>query len=178
MSTEMETRVMQLLSAIEIPENAAEHVQSLGNEAVTVICEAALGSYPGIRPKMRANAVVLAGRMSHPQALETIALLVSDPDPGIAIRAMRAAGRKRSAGLVEKIARVLDQPMSGALLAAEALDALLQIDTPEAQLRVKAYEAASATDLPHRRSPPVEYTLREGKKKETPVPNESDGPIR
>jgi len=94
-----------------------------------------------------------------------MALLVSDPDPGIAIRAIRAAGRKRNTGLVEKIARVLDQPMSSALLAAEALDALLQIDTPEAQLLVKAYEAASATDLPHRRSPPVEYTLREGTKK-------------
>ena len=169
MPTEIESRMFQLLRAIEIEDDAPQYIESLGNEAVTVICEAALGSYPGIRPKMRANAVVLAGRMSHPQALETIALLVSDPDPGIAIRAMRAAGRKRSADLVEKIARVLDQPMSGGLLAAEALDALLQIDTPEAQHRVKAYEAASATDLPHRRSPPVEYTLHEGQKKETPV---------
>jgi len=169
MPTEIESRMFQLLRAIEIERDAPQYIESLGNEAVTVICEAALGSYPGIRPKMRANAVVLAGRMNHPQALETIALLVSDPDPGIAIRAMRAAGRKRSAGLVEKIARVLDQPMSGALLAAEALDALLQIDTPEAQLRVKAYEAASATDLPHRRSPAVEYTLREGKKREIPL---------
>jgi hypothetical protein len=169
MPTEMESRMFQLLRAIEIEDDAPQYIESLGNEAVTVICEAALGSYPGIRPKMRANAVVLVGRMSHPQALETIALLVSDPDPGIAVRAMRAAGRKRSAGLVEKIARVLDQPMSGALLAAEALDALLQIDTPEAQHRVKAYEAASPTDLPHRRSPPVEYTLREGRKKETPL---------
>lgn len=165
MPTEMESRMFQLLRAIEIERDAPQYIESLGNEAVTVICEAALGSYPGIRPKMRANAVVLAGRMNHPQALETIALLVSDPDLGIAIRAMRAAGRNRTTGVVEKIARVLDQPMSGALLAAEALDALLQIDTPEAQLRVKAYEAAN--DLPHRRSPPVEYTLREGKKKET-----------
>lgn len=168
MPTEMESRMLQLLRAIEIKSGTASYIESLGNEAVTVICEAALGSYPGIRPKMRANAAVLAGKMSHPQALETIALLVSDPDPGIAIRAMRAAGRKRSAGLVEKIARVLDQPISDALLAAEALDALLQIDTPEAQLRVKAYQAASAADLPHRRSPAVEYTLRKAQKKETP----------
>lgn len=169
MPTEMESRIFQLLRATEIERDAPQYIESLGNEAVTIICEAALGSYPGIRPKMRANAVLLAGGMDHPQALETIALLVSDSDPGIAIRAMRAAGRKRSTGLVEKIGRVLDQPMSSALLAAEALDALLQIDTPEAHLRVQAYEAACETDLPHRRSPPVEYTLREGKKKETPL---------
>jgi hypothetical protein len=160
MPTEMESRTLQLLRAIDIKRDTASYIESLGHEAVTVICEAALGGYPGIRPKMRANAVTLAGKMSHPQALETIALLVSDPDPNMAIRAVRAAGRKRSDGLVEKIARVLDQPLSNTLLAAEALDALLHIDTPEARLRVKAYEAASAADLPHRRSPAVEYTLQ------------------
>jgi hypothetical protein len=171
MPTEIESRMLQLLSALEIERDAPQYIESLGDEAVTVICEAALGSYPGIRPKMRANAVLLAGRMSHPQALETIALLVSDPAPEIAIRAMRAAGRKRSAGLVETIGRVLDQPISGALLAAEALDALLHIDTPEARLRVKAYEAVNAADLPHRRSPAVEYTLRKAQNKETPHHN-------
>ena len=133
MPTEMESRMLQLLSAIEIERDAPQYIESLGNEAVTVICEAALGSYPGMRPKVRANAVVLVGRMNHPQALETMALLVSDPDPGIAIRAIRAAGRKRNTGLVEKIARVLDQLMAGvavghaddlALFAGQALQCL------------------------------------------------------
>jgi hypothetical protein len=168
MPTEMESRTLQLLRAIEINRDSASYIESLGHEAVTVVCEAALGSYPGIRPKMRANAVTLAGKMNHPQALETTELLVSDPDANMAIRAVRAAGRKRSAGLVNKIARVLDQPFSDTLLVAEALNALLQIDTPEARLRVKAYEGANAADLPHRRSRAVEHTLREARKKETP----------
>ena len=72
MPTESEVRVMDVLTSIEIPPNAAQTIVSWGNEAVTVVCEAALGTYPGFRPKVRNNAVALLGQMSHRQATETI----------------------------------------------------------------------------------------------------------
>lgn len=157
---------MPLLDAIDIPAGTAQHIENLGNEAVTVICEAALGSYPGLRQKVRTNAVALVGQMSHPQARETLALLLGDPDVNISIRALRAAGRQRNEELVEKIARVLLQPNASGILAAEALAALLHIDSPEARLHVKAYDAASADEFSHRSSLAVEQTLLVARKDE------------
>ena len=66
MPTENEIRVLRLLSAIEISPNAGATIEGWGNEAVTVLCEAALGSYPGLRQKVRTNAVSVLGSMSHP----------------------------------------------------------------------------------------------------------------
>jgi hypothetical protein len=119
--------------------------------------------------QVKTGGVVLenrAGKQEIPLDPVTRRFRMGDLAPGkytvLAAAAEAGGGKMAIAVRAGDVAR-----MSGALLAAEALDALLQIDTPEAQLRVKAYEAASATDLAHRRSPPVEYTLREGKKKET-----------
>ena len=44
MPTANEIRVLKLLSAIEIPPTAGQTIQSWGNEAVTIVCEAALGA--------------------------------------------------------------------------------------------------------------------------------------
>ena len=107
MPTEIETRVMKVLTAIEIPPDVAQKIQSWGNEAVTVVCEAALGSYPGLRMKVRTNAVALLGHMTHPQAIETIQVLVNDPNSDVSIRAMRAAGRQKNEQVIDKLGQVL-----------------------------------------------------------------------
>src|SRR3712207_8910994 len=103
MPTETESRVISVLTSIEVPSNAAQTIGSWGNEAVTVVCEAALGTYPGFRPKVRYNAVALLGQMNHPQATETIPLLINEPDPDVSIRAMRAAGRQKNERVVDAL---------------------------------------------------------------------------
>ena len=56
MATETEIWVLNLLSATEVPQNAPEQIEAAGTEAVNVACEAALGTYVGMRPKIRSNA--------------------------------------------------------------------------------------------------------------------------
>lgn len=159
MPTEIEVSVMTLLSSIEIPRDAAKKIQDSGNEAVTVVCEAALGTYPGLRQKIRYNAVSLLGRMDHPQAKETIALLVNDPNPDVSIRAMRASGRQNNAQSVPKLGQILNKSESTPLVVAEAVKALLTIDSPEAVAVLQKYETASQDAYPHRKSAIVQDIL-------------------
>ena len=60
MPTQDEIRVLNLLSAVDYAPGTdpGKLIESWGNGAVTVACEAALGTYPGLRPKVRTNAVV------------------------------------------------------------------------------------------------------------------------
>ena len=160
MPTEAEVRVMRLLSAIELTPATARRIEEMGTEAVTVVCEAALGSYPGIRPKVRTNAVSLLGWMEHPQARETIPLLVNDPNPDVAIRAMRAAGRQKNAAVVEPLGQVLQRPQTTILRAVEAAGALAAIGTPAAREHLSRYEAASPETYPHRASQAVNHLFR------------------
>ncbi len=155
MPTQNEIRVMDVLSGIEIPAAAGPAIREWGNEAVTVLCEAALGSYAGLRPKMRTNAVALLGSVDHPQAVETIQILLSDPDSDVSIRAMRAAGQQKNAGAVTKLAALLKRRDLPALIAAEAVNALAAVDSPQARSALRTYADASPDDLPHRRSPLV-----------------------
>lgn len=159
MPTEAEVQVMRLLSAIELTPATARRIEEMGNEAVTVVCEAALGTYPGIRPKVRTNAVSLLGYMEHPQARETIPLLVGDPDPDVAIRAMRAAGRQKNPTVVAPLGQVLSRAQTTELQAVEAAGALAKIDTPAAREHLSRYEAASPETYPHRASPMVSQLL-------------------
>jgi len=159
MPTEIEIRVMKLLTAIELTPAAADRIVEWGNEAVTVVTEAALGAYPGLRQKVRTNAVALLGWMDHPQAVEAIPLLVTDPNPDIAIRAIRAAGRRQLEGVVDQLIGILARPESTPILAAEAAKALNAIGTPQAASAIDEYRAASAATLPHRMSRVVEDVL-------------------
>jgi hypothetical protein len=158
MPTETEIKVMRLLTAIEIPPSAAEQILAWGNEAVTVVCEAALGVLPGLRDKVRTNAVALLGWVDHPQAMETLALLVTDPDQDVAARAMRAAGRRKSEQAVDGLARVLTTPSTAPILAAEAVKALQAIGSGTALAALSRYEA-SADAYPHRNSTVVRDVL-------------------
>lgn len=159
MPTANEIRVLKLLSAIEIPPTAGQTIQSWGNEAVTIVCEAALGTYPGLRPKVRNNAVALLGWMDHQQAMETVPLLLTDANTDVSIRAMRAAGRQKNEASVDKLGQLLRRKEASPLLAAEALGALLAIDSDKARASVATYKAASPADLPHRGSRVVESVL-------------------
>jgi len=160
MPTEMESRVLEALSAIEIEPELARQIEDWGTEAVTVACEAALGTYVGLRPKIRTNAIALLGHVNHPQARETVPMLVNDSDRDVAIYAMRAAGRQRNEAVVEKLGRVLEASDSAPLLAAEALEALREVGSSAARARVAAYSAASPERLPHRGSAAVNAVLR------------------
>lgn len=160
MPDETVVQVMKILSAIEIPPGAAKRIEEMGNAAVTVLCEVALGSYPGLRPKVRTNAVAMLRWMKHPQALETTALLVNDANLDVAIRALRAAGVQKNDGVVDKIGQILTKPASSSLLAAEAAKALLAIDSPKAKAVLETYEKSSPNTLPHRHSPEVDNILK------------------
>ena len=155
MPTEDEVRVMRLLGSIEIDNNAGKVIEGWGNDAVTVLCEAALGTYPGVRLKLRTNAVALLGNMSHPQAKETIHLLVSDPNPDVSIRAMRAAGMQRNTMVVGDLGRLLSKSDLSVVVAAEVVKALTEIGTPEARSALDTYAAVSSDEYAHRRSPLV-----------------------
>ena len=152
MPDETVVRVMKILSAIEIPPQAAQKIEEMGNAAVTVVCEVALGSYPGLRPKVRNNAVALLGWMTHPQALETTALLVNDANSDVAIRALRAAATQKNDDVVDKIGQMLKKPVSSPLVAADGVKALLAIDTPKSRSVFEDYEKQSPNVLPHRGS--------------------------
>jgi len=159
MPTETEVRVMKILTAIEITPAAAEKIKTMGSEAVTVVAEAALGTYPGLRLKVRTNAVGLLGWVDHPQAAETLALLVNDPNPDVAIRAIRATGRRRDEGVVSKLAQILTNPSSTPILAAEAVKALRAIGSAAAMAALSTYEASSPQQTAHRGSAVVRDVL-------------------
>ena len=95
MPSETEAAVLKMLSAIEISPALARRIERQGNEAVTALCEIALGVPPGLRMKVRTNATALLDKVDHPQARETLELLLSDPNEGVRIRALRAAGRAK-----------------------------------------------------------------------------------
>jgi hypothetical protein len=159
MPSQEEVRVMRILSAVELNGSVAQSIEDMGTAAVTVVCEAALGSYPGLRPKVRHNAVALLGYMSHPQALETVRLLVSHSAEGVSTRALRAAARQKNAAVVDNISLLLEKPETPALIAAEAVKALRAIDSPPAQAALASYASASGEALPHRISGAVRGVL-------------------
>lgn len=161
MPTENEIRVMKVLTAIEIdPLKTAQKIKEWGNEAVSVVAEAALGVYPGMRLKVRTNAVALLGWIDHPQAAETLALLVNDANQDVAIRALRAAGRRKDDTLVDYVGSVLTRANTSPILAAEAAKALIAIGTGKSQAALQAYEAANSEQYPHRASAVVRDVLQ------------------
>ncbi|ACL65253.1 hypothetical protein A2cp1_1911 [Anaeromyxobacter dehalogenans 2CP-1] len=160
MPTENEIRVMKLLTATDLsPSAAAEAIVEWGNEAVTVVCEAALGQYPGLRLKVRTNAAALLGWIDHPQATEAIDLLIQDSSPDLAVRAIRAAGRKKDDRFVSRLGEMLERPETTPILAAEAVRALVSIGSARAQSAVGNYEAANPRTVPHRASRAVADVL-------------------
>jgi len=162
MPTPAETTVLSLLSSIEIDgEATAAAIVSLGNEGVTVLCDIALGTFPTLRPKLRSNAVALLDAVNHPQARETMHMLLRDANPDVSIRAIRASGRLRDPESVVELERSLRQPTLSPIVAAEAVRALTQIDTPDARRTLTDYEAADPASLPHRGASVVLQQLRE-----------------
>jgi HEAT repeat protein len=162
MPTENEIRVLQLLSATDYEPDfePGKAIESWGLEAVTVACEASLGSYPGLDQKIRTNAVASLGEMSNQQALETTHLLVKDPDPDVSIRALRAAGSQRNEQVVGDLRALLQRRDLPNLIAVEVVKGLLAIDSPAARDVLAEYAAARPEDLPHRANPLVAQYLR------------------
>ena len=161
MATDIERAVLDMLSAIEPPHDAAEQIEALGPAAIDVACDAALGTYVGLRPKVRTNAAAIVGRMQSDQARETLALLVTDPSDDVAIRALRAVGRRDEPDLVARAALVLQRPALAPLVAVEVIDALAaSADSPVAAQALAAYsETTGEKALPHRRSQVVAQAL-------------------
>jgi hypothetical protein len=156
-----EQQVLQLLHAYELDAGTAQAIEQLGPEAVTVLAEAALGAYPDLRPKARQNAVYLLGVVQHPQAAETVALLVDEDDPAIAIRALRAARRQRNEAVVGTLARMLTSPNLTPVVAAETVATLDAIGSEAARTAIVGYAEATSSELPHRGSRIVAQYLAE-----------------
>jgi len=161
MPTATESAVLRMLSAIEIDaESVAAAVQDLGNEGVTVLCDVALGTFPGLRAKIRANAVALLGSVNHPQARETLLLLLRDSSPDFSIRALRAAARRNDPSIVPELGALLQQAALPALVAAETVVALRALGSADARRILDAYQTADPARVPHRGTPAVEQVLR------------------
>jgi len=159
MATKDEIRVMEVLNAVEVPAAAGPAIERWGNNAVTILCEVALGTYAGIRFKVRTNAVALLGTLTHPQAMESVQLLIADRDDDVSIYAMRAAGRQKNPAAVAQLDTRLKRRDLPPLLAAEAVNALSAIDSREARNVLKTYAAASPEEYPHRGSAVVRESL-------------------
>ena len=161
MATETESRVIGMLAAIEPPPDAAEQIEAMGPEAVNVACEAALGTYVELRPKIRTNAAAIIGRMHSEQARETLALLVTDSNEDVAIRALRAVGRRDEPELVQRVGLVLRRADASPLLVAEAVNALATTPTRTAREVLEEYRRTQGEGAPpHRRHALVEQALR------------------
>lgn len=162
MATETERRVLGMLGAIEPPPDAAEQIEAMGPEAVNVACEAALGTYVELRPKIRTNAAAIVGRMTSEQARETLALLVTDPDEDVAIRALRAVGRRDEPELAQRAGLVLRRADASPILAAEAVNALAATPARDAAREVlQEYRRMEGEGAPaHRRHALVEQALQ------------------
>jgi hypothetical protein len=161
MPTNDEIRVLNLLSATDLDGDvdSGTVIQSWGTDAITVACEAALGSYPGLDRKTRTNAVSSLASMTHKQAQETVALLVRDSDSDISILALRAAGRQRNAAVAKDLGALLQTPTLPRLVLVEVVKALVAIDTADSQAALHAFKAADATRFPHRADPLVSKYL-------------------
>jgi HEAT repeat protein len=159
MPTPIETWVLDMLSAVEVPLDAAEQIERAGPEAVNVVCEAALGTYVGLRPKVRTNAAWVVGRMTAEQARDTLMLLVTDPDDGVAIRAIRAAGRLQIPELDARVALALERDEADPLLVVEAVAALAGSPTERQALQRYVDSTGSAAPA-HRRNAAVERAIR------------------
>jgi hypothetical protein len=151
-----------MLGATEVPPDAAERIEAMGPEAVTVACEAALGTYVELRPKIRTNAAAIIGRMTHEQARQTLALLVTDANEDVAIRALRAMATRDEPELVRRAGLVLRRPNTSPLLAAEAVNALAATPAREAaQETLQEYlRSQDERGLAHRGHPLVEQALQ------------------
>jgi HEAT repeat protein len=160
-ATDTEARVLGMLGAIEPPPDAAEQIEALGPHAVTVACEAALGTYIELRPKVRTNAAAIVGRMNNDQARETLALLITDPSEDVAIRALRALGSRDEPELARRAGLVLQRAEVSPLLATEAVNALAATPARDAAREVlDAYNRVQGPGSPpHRRHPLVEQAL-------------------
>jgi HEAT repeat protein len=160
-ATDTEAQVLGMLAAIEPPPDAAEQIEAMGPQAVNVACEAALGTYVELRPKVRTNAAAIVGRMNNEQAREALALLVTDPSEDVAIRALRALGTRDEPELARRAGLVLQRAEVSPLLAAEAVNALAATPARDAAREVlDEYSRVEGPDSPaHRRHPLVEQAL-------------------
>jgi HEAT repeat protein len=158
MPTPTEIRVMRLLTVIDAaPTDMARGVMAEGTAGVTVVCEAALASYPGLREKVRMNAIALLGWLDHPQARETAVLLVEDPDRDAAIRAIRSVGRQHDDQSVPALQRILTQKSTDPIVAAEAVKALASVGSERAASVLGTYRKAN--EIGHRGSAVVREVL-------------------
>lgn len=159
MFTESQTKVLQMLGAVELPRGSAARIEALGNDAVTLLCDAALGSFVGIAAGQRHRAAFLVGCLSHPQALETLPLLVGSDAPGVARRALRALRRRQRVDAVLQIQALLDQDGTPPTLAAEAILTLAALNAEPARAVIAGYERRAPAPGSHRGAAVVRRAL-------------------
>jgi HEAT repeat protein len=159
MLSETEAAVLRVLTAIELGPSTARAIEKLGPEAITALCEIALGTMPGLRKKARTNAVAMLGHIDQPQVRETLLLLVKDGDTGVSIRAMRASGKLKLDEVTPELATMLTKPGTPPLLAAEAVNALAAIDSTTSRAAVESYRKVQDERLSHRSSVTVTDAL-------------------
>lgn len=166
MPTEIEKKVLNLLSAVDYSggANPGQLIAFWGNEAVTLVCEIALAGYPGLLPKVRTNAVAMLETIDHPQAKETVRLLIKDTDSDISIRALRAAAGQGNAAAVRDMATLLQAASLPPLVAVEVVKALSAIATPEARAALASYAASDRDKYPHRANALVSSYLEKAPK--------------
>ncbi|MEO6381540.1 MAG: HEAT repeat domain-containing protein [Nitrobacter sp.] len=162
MPTETENAVINLLSVTDLPPGTdpGKLIETWGNEAVTVACEIASGAMPGLRKKIRTNAVDALQTIDRPQARETVQLLIKDADTDISIRALRAAASQKNNNAVGAMTKLLQSTALPPLLAAETVDALIKIDSSDARQALQQYESADPTKFPHRDNNLVKQFLK------------------
>jgi hypothetical protein len=164
MTNEVEARVLRLLSVTDLaPESTPGRlVESWGEEAVSALCNIALGSQRAVLPKVRTNAVGLLETMTHPQAMETARMLLADPSPDVGVRALRATASQQNPDAVTDIQRLLTRLDLHPLLVVESMKALTGIGTAAARKALKAYRS-SDVGVRHRAHPIVARFMKSGR---------------
>jgi hypothetical protein len=164
MASDIEARVLRLLSATDFAQDSTpgKLVESWGEEAISALCNIALGGQRAVQTKVRTNAAGLLETMTHPQAMETARMLLSDPSLDIAVRALRATASQRNPDTVRDIQRLLIRPDLHPLLVVESMKALSGIGTAAARKALKTYRS-SEVGMHHRADPVVARFIKSGR---------------
>ena len=163
MASDIEERVFRLLSATDYAQDSTpgKLVKSWGEEAISALCNIALGGQRAVHTKVRTNAAGLLETMTHPQAMETARMLLFDPSLDIAVRALRATASQRNPDTVRDIQRLLIRPDLHPLLVVESMKALSGIGTAAARKALEAYRS-SEVGMHHRADPVVARFIKSG----------------
>jgi hypothetical protein len=89
-----------------------------------------------------------------------MSLLVKDPNPDIAIRAIRVAGRQKNEQLGDYIGGLLKRADTPPIVAAEAMKSLIAINSSATKTYLESFNSTDPNSYPHRGSAVVKEILR------------------